>query len=132
MAEGRRDVEADMARIQTALDSGKEPDIWGTADLLTDLSVQVPEKAWRIIARYGISENEEVRGVIATCALEHLLEHHFESYFNQVEAIVISGNPRFADTLMSCSRFENKMLPDQIKRWDSLLDGIKNRRRSGK
>ena len=60
-----------------------------------------PEPVWEFAARWGCSDDPDLRA-IATCVIEHLLEHHFDLLFARVE-ILARENASFADTLKLCS-----------------------------
>jgi hypothetical protein len=63
-----------------------------------------PEAVWVFIQRWGKSRNEDLRMAIATCLLEHLLEHHFEAFFPRVSNLAKSS-PAFAATVSRCGKF---------------------------
>lgn len=63
-----------------------------------------PEQVWAFASRWGCSEDADLRAAIATCVVEHLLEHHFELLFPRVEALA-RENARFADTVKLCWEF---------------------------
>jgi hypothetical protein len=63
-----------------------------------------PEEVWLFAARWGCSEDADLRTAIATCLVEHLLEHHFELLFPRVAELARS-DAKFADTLSLCSEF---------------------------
>jgi len=63
-----------------------------------------PEAVWEFIRQWGGHPQKDLRDAIATCLLEHLLEHHFATYFPRVEELALA-DPRFADTFQRCWRF---------------------------
>ena len=64
-----------------------------------------PEAVWKVICRRGVSADKDMRAGVATVLLEHLLEHHFSSFFPRVRTRVKKGSWRLADTLSSCLPF---------------------------
>ena len=78
-----------------------------------------PEPIWEFVARWGTHQDEDLRLAIATCLLEHLLEHHFELVFPRVEPLALS-NARFADTFSSCWKFGESEEPANSARFDAL------------
>src|SRR4029078_8485577 len=60
-----------------------------------------PEPIWSFIRRWGASDDEDLRMAVATCLLEHLLQHHFDRFISRVEEAA-HGSPLFADTARSC------------------------------
>jgi len=63
-----------------------------------------PTEAWSFILKWGKSPSKDLRAAIATCLLEHLLEHHFKRYFPLVQD-ECSRSKRFADTFSHCWEF---------------------------
>jgi len=68
--------------------------------------------------------DDDMRTAIATCVLEHILEHHFDPFFDRSRQIVTAGSAAFADTLRQCWRFDQAELPANTKRLDDLLKQI--------
>jgi hypothetical protein len=87
-----------------------------------------PDDIWPFVERWGSTGDDEVRAAIATCLLEHLLEHHFERIFPLVEQAV--GNPRFADTFSLCWKHGQSALPANAARFDRLRQALADRRRT--
>ena len=63
-----------------------------------------PEAVWPVVCRYGVSEDDDMRAGVATVLLEHLLEHHQDSYAEEVERLS-AESPLFADTRDRCWDF---------------------------
>jgi hypothetical protein len=61
-----------------------------------------PEVVWSFIRRWGSHRQEDLRDAVATCLLEHLLEHHFTLQHN-----VGGGRP----TVVKFRKIEIKELP---------------------
>jgi hypothetical protein len=64
---------------------------------------------------------------VATCLLEHLLEHHFESVFPRAQQLA-RRNVRFADTFTPCWKYGQAKLPRNEKRFDALVTELLGRR----
>ena len=62
---------------------------------------------------------------ISTCVLEHLLEHHFDSFIGRVEDAAREDS-LFADTVMSCWKLGQSEEPARAARFDRLLASIRN------
>lgn len=63
-----------------------------------------PLAVWEFASRWGGHEDEDLRDAIATCVLEHLLEHHFSMIFPLV--VQRAGEvPLMVDTLRRCWKF---------------------------
>jgi hypothetical protein len=63
-----------------------------------------PEAVWQFARRWGTHAQRDLRSAVATCLLEHLLEHHFELVFQRVRRASLES-VRFADTFASCWSF---------------------------
>jgi hypothetical protein len=46
-----------------------------------------PIEVWNFVAVWGCSPDPDLRAAIATCVLEHLLEHHFAQIFPLAAAL---------------------------------------------
>ena len=51
--------------------------------------------------RWGSHTDTDLRMAIATCVLEHLLEHHFDTLIARVEIAAVAS-PEFAQTVRAC------------------------------
>ena len=118
-----RDV---INEIETGLGTGEEDRVWQAAVRLGDFVEVAPNDVWTLVTKWGDSDNDEVRMALATCVLEHLLEHHFDRYFPLVEELALT-NSRFADTFGSCWQFGQSDAPENAARMDSLNDRIRKR-----
>ena len=78
-----------------------------------------PKEVWAFIFKWGRSGNEDLRTAVATCALEHFLEFHFDDYFALVEDAVKS-DANFADTFSRCWKLGQSALPQNSVRFDRL------------
>jgi hypothetical protein len=67
-----------------------------------------PEAAWRFAHRWGKHPQADLRAAVATCLLEHLLEHHFQSLFPHVRRAALQS-ARFADTFNLCWSFGQRL-----------------------
>jgi len=118
-----RDV---IAEIEAGLGTGEENRVWQAAVRLGHFVEVAPNEVWSLVTKWGDSDNAEVRMALATCVLEHLLEHHFDSYFPLVEDLALT-NSRFADTFSSCWQFGQSDAPENAARMDSLNARIRKR-----
>ena len=107
------------ADIEAALAGSNETERWDMACMLAMHVEASPDEVWPIVARHGCSEDADVRMAIATCVLEHLLEHHFDLIFPRVEALALA-DARFAGTFGSCWKFGQSKEPANSARWDAL------------
>jgi hypothetical protein len=85
-----------------------------------------PEAVWKFIRRWGAHPKEDLRDAIATCLLEHLLEHHFTTYFPRVEELALA-EPLFGDTFLRCWQFGQAEAPGNAKRFEALQKRVRSR-----
>jgi len=60
-----------------------------------------PDEVWAFVAKWGRYRSADLRAAVATCVLEHLLEHHFRRIFPRA-ADLARINQNFARTLTMC------------------------------
>jgi hypothetical protein len=101
---------------------------WQAVIAVAEFIESNPEPVWSFILRWGCSEDEDLRMAIATCALEHLLEHHFDVFISRVEEAAL-GNPLFARTVSACWKFGQSNDPSCAARLDRLNASL--RRQTG-
>lgn len=74
---------------------------WQSLIIIGEYLDKYPDDIFKIIIRYGLSEDEDMRTAIAKILLEHLLEKYFEKYFSLYKNISRS-NSYLLDTLSRC------------------------------
>ena len=92
---------------------------WQAMHAIADHIEEEPEQVWDFVARWGGHPQDDLRMAIATCLLEHLLEHHFELIFPRVAASVVDDR-LFADTFSHCWKFGQSMQPGNERKFDAL------------
>ncbi len=78
-----------------------------------------PEAVWEFTVRWGKYDDDDLRGAIATCVLEHLLQYYFDLLFPRVEELARESK-LFAGTFCSCWKFGQSELPHNAARFDEL------------
>jgi hypothetical protein len=101
---------------------------WQAVIAVAEFIEAEPEAVWSFILRWGSSEDQDLRMAIATCALEHLLEHHFDAFISRVEETA-RENRLFARTVSSCWKLGQSEEPDRAARLDRLNSSL--RRQTG-
>ena len=86
-----------------------------------------PEAVWSFILRWGSDANEDLRTAIATCLLEHLLEHHFDNFIRRVEQHA-RADGLFADTVLRCWKFGEAEQLNRAARFNRLIASIRTRK----
>lgn len=100
---------------------------WQAVIAVADYIDTDPEPVWAFASRWGASPDEDLRIAIATCVLEHLLEHHFETIFPRVES-ACDDDPRFADCFARCWSFGQTNDPEHRRRFDALRMRVRQRK----
>jgi hypothetical protein len=102
---GVRDVIRDAETLLPGepVDDGIDPR-WQAIIRVGDYIETEPEPVWNFIRKWGGHSQADLRTAVATCLLEHLLEHHFDAYFLQVEEAALV-DPLFGDTFQQCWAF---------------------------
>lgn len=85
-----------------------------------------PDAVWEFIRVWGDHPQEDLRLAVATCLLEHLLEYHFAAYFPKVEQLSASS-PFFAETFLTCWKFGQTNEPENLVRFDRLVERLEKR-----
>jgi hypothetical protein len=80
-----------------------------------------PEHVWTFVDRWGRSDEKDLRTAIATCLLEHVLEHWFDRFFPRVE-LAVRSDIRFADTFSRCWQFGEAEELGNAERFKTLHD----------
>lgn len=109
-----------LVKIDRGLASRHERTRWQAAIALGRLADSDPESVWTLVVRHGSRRHSDVRMAIATCVLEHLLEHHFDTFFPRVAATARSSR-WFRNTFSSCYRFGQAELSRNARLWRRLL-----------
>jgi hypothetical protein len=96
----------DFLSLARPLVADSDNDCRWQALIVVGESVEVaPEIVWDVICEFGGSADEDMRAGVATVLLEHLLEHHLDTYLPKLRQRIESGNALLADTLRQCSAF---------------------------
>ncbi len=98
--------------------------IWRIAAESWDDVVRRSSDAWpHLLEALEVADGESVQA-IATCVLEHVLEHDF-SYFDLVEREIEAGNEKMLKAFLMCSKFGQSKLPQNEQRWDALVSSAR-------
>ena len=66
----------------------------------------------------------QIEAAIATCILEHLLEHHFDLFFKRIEKLALA-DPNFGVTVKLCFKFGEASQATNAKRLDALMQKLR-------
>lgn len=97
---------------------------WGTLSLLSPFCESHPEQLWPLVVKWGPVRSEDIRGGVACCVLEHILEYNFRAYFERCKQIILSGNKRFVLTLSTCAKFGQAEEPVNSAAFDAFLASV--------
>ena len=93
---------------------------WQALLMLGQHAERHPDKIWPSVLKWGTVQNRDIRRGVACCVLEHVLQHHFDPYFDLALSHIARGHRRFAYTLAYCWRFGQAGLPNNAQRFDSF------------
>jgi len=110
--------EAERLLPGNAVPEGPDPR-WQAIIQVGEFANSAPAAIWSFIQRWGASPDSDLRDAIATCLLEHLLEHHFDDFFPKVESEAQS-NPLFGDCFSRCWPLGQSDSPANRQRFDAL------------
>ena len=102
-----------------ALDGEPDPR-WQAIIDVGEFIEQDPDAVWEFARRWGSYPDADLRDAIATCLIEHLLEHHFELMLPKIEQ-AIRADPEFVETVQRCWAFGQADTPANIKRLGRVL-----------
>jgi len=103
-----------------AVPEGAEDPRWQAIIEVAGFIDSDPHAVLEFVERWGVHPDLDLRQAVATCALEHLLESHFNTCFPSVERLARS-NPLFAETLAMCWRFGDVEVPENAAKLEQLL-----------
>lgn len=89
---------SDVIEIEKGLSSQDEKVRWEAAVAAGELIAVRPLDVWSIVKKHGSIDDPDLRTAVATCILEHLLEHHFEDFFPLLEKEIEGGNLLLGET----------------------------------
>lgn len=108
----------------TPAPEGKRDPRWQAILDISDYIETQPEAVWQFAHRWGKHAQADLRAAVATCLLEHLLEHHFELLFPRVRRAALES-PRFAITFCSCWWFGEAVSPKNAARLNRLKSHLR-------
>jgi hypothetical protein len=111
----------------TPAPEGKRDPRWQAIIRLGEFIETEPEALWPFVNRWGKHANADLRGAVATCLLEHLLECHFELLFPRVRRTALQS-ARFADTVAGCWRLGRAKEPKNAARFKRLENQLRRAR----
>ncbi len=115
---------SETADIENGLSSLNEKVRWDAAIAAGELIAVRPLVVWSIVKKYGSIDDPDLRTAVATCILEHLLEHHFDDFFPLLKTEIESGNHLLGETFSECWKFGQSELPQNSIQWDELQKKI--------
>lgn len=109
-----------LKKIDRGLAARREHTRWQAAIALGEFVASAPESTWPLVLKHGSRRHVDARMAIATCVLEHVLEHHFDAFFSRV-ADAARNSRWFANTAGSCWQMGQSELLRNAKRWRRLM-----------
>ena len=80
-----------------------------------------PEPIWEFARRWASVADPDLRAAVATCLLEHLLEHHFDALYPRV-ADAVAEDSYFADCFSQCWPLGEAGMPANRRRFEALQE----------
>ena len=125
----RKTVHDAIAKAEVVLPGRMAPDgaidpRWQAIIAVAEFIETEPEAIWSFIERWGGHSDEDLRMAVATCLLEHLLEHHFDDFIARVEDRA-RADALFAGMVSSCWKLGQSEDPKRAVRFDRLMAAIK-------
>ena len=109
-----------------AADAGAIDPRWQAILAIGNFIEDHPNEVWNFAAKWGCVSDDDLRAAVATCLVEHLLEHHFDRVFPMVEKLAIK-DPRFAETFLSCWDYGQSEQPANAARLRRLRTYLRRR-----
>jgi hypothetical protein len=113
-----------IRQAELVLPGSKAPDAvvnprWQAIIAVADYVASEPEAVWKFVCRWAEYDDDDLKMALGTCLLEHLLEHHFETYFDRVEQ-ACGQSQQFARVFATCWGFGDTKQPENAARFDRL------------
>ena len=102
---------------------GESDPRWQAIIAISEFIEDEPEAVWSFARRWGASPDMDLRAAIATCLLEHLLEHHFDRFIGQVEDLA-RADRLFGKMVALCWKSEQSEESTRAARFDALLRSL--------
>jgi len=109
-----------------AAPDGEIDDRWQAVIAVAEFIETEPEAVWSFVKKWGAHSDDDLRMAIATCVLEHLLDHHFDAFIAKVEDAA-EADSLFAETATYCTIFGQSLEPVRAGRFERLLASIRAR-----
>ena len=97
---------------------------WQALLMLGQHAERHPDEIWPSVLKWGTVKNRDIRQGVACCVLEHVLEHHFDPYFDRALSHIAGGHRRFAYTLAYCWRLGQAGSPVNAQRFDAFKRAV--------
>ena len=97
-----------------------DPRWLGMMHLQDDFIQSHPEELWDFVLRWARHPQVDLRDAIACCLLEHILEHHFKSFFPRI-VDEVKASRRFRDTLSRCYWMGEAAWPSSARALNRLV-----------
>ena len=103
----------------TPAPDGKRDRRWQAIIRVSDWIESDPEPVWQFARRWGSHPQDDWRIAIASCLLEHLLEHHFALIYPRVKE-ACKEDLLFADTFTRCWKFGQALVVPHSEQFNRL------------
>ena len=117
------EAERTLRSILRASPDGTPDPRWQAVIRVGELLPSHPDEVWAFASRWGCSPDPDLRSAIATCLIEHLLEHHFQLIFPRVKELA-STDVHFADTAKKSWSFAETWHPEELRQWRAFQERL--------
>jgi hypothetical protein len=117
-------VDEAIAHAEQLLPGEAEPEgaidpRWQAIIAVAEFIPSDPDAVWAFLCRWADQGDDDLRSALATCVLEHILEHRFRDYFPRVEAAV-RRSAAWADIFSQCWKMGEAEEPVNAAEFDRL------------
>ena len=106
LGEGR-DFKSYLRLARRMIDDPNNNCRWQALIVVGEFIEDHPDETWRVVKRYAVHEDSDMRMGVACVLLEHLLELHRAGFYGKVRREAAAA-ALFAETLEMCWDFQNR------------------------
>jgi len=79
---------------------------WQAMIVIGEFIPSHPDTVWEVVAKHGVSDDQDMQMAVATVLLEHLIDHFPAEFRRRADELAAQSN-RFAETLRNAWSFES-------------------------
>ena len=121
--------ETRLNEISKSMSFADSEEFWRLAIEASNYIPSCPDQIWELILNNGVRSDEEIKLIVATCLLEHLLEFNFMGFFPKLRFAVLVEKIQLSETFLLCWKYGQSEEPQNSAQWDKLVDEIERTRK---